>query len=67
MNTSLEKLQNDFLLKGFSGKTRTIYFKEVTKYLNHFKRPPEELGTDEIREYLYNVLTEKQRSTSRTN
>jgi len=67
MNNLLAKLQRDLELKGFSPKTKNVYLKQTEKFLKHYNKRPEELGTHEIKEYLHSILTEKQRSSSAVN
>lgn len=67
MNNLLNKLQRDLELKGFSPRTRQIYLNQTAAFLRHYNKKPEELGSDEIKEYLHNILTEKQRSSSAVN
>jgi len=67
MNNLLNKLQRDLELKGFSPKTKNVYLKQTEKFLKHYNKRPEELGTHEIKEYLHSILTEKQRSSSAVN
>jgi integrase/recombinase XerD len=63
MSPLREKMERDLELKGLSPKTRKIYLIEVEKFAKHFKKSPEELGTEEIKEYLHYIIREKQNSS----
>jgi integrase/recombinase XerD len=67
MSPLREKMERDLELKGLSPKTRRIYLIEVEKFAKHFKKSPEELGTEDIKEYLHYIIREKQNSSCAVN
>jgi hypothetical protein len=42
-------MQGDMELRGFSKQTQKTYLREVRRFVQHFKKPPEELGEKEIK------------------
>lgn len=55
-----EQLHCDLELKGYSPKTCQRYLACVEAFIQHFQRPPEQLGREELRAYLHGLLTERQ-------
>jgi integrase/recombinase XerD len=52
----------DLRLKNFSANTIHVYVQAVAKFARHFGRSPDELGPEEVREYLVHLV---QRGVSR--
>jgi integrase/recombinase XerD len=67
MSSLCEKMKRDLELKGLSPRTRKIYLSEVEKFEKHFKKSPEGIGTEEIKEYLHYIIREKQNSPCAVN
>jgi integrase/recombinase XerD len=50
------RMEQDLILKNLSPATRRNYLLYGRKFAAHFRRSPEELGEDELREYLLYIL-----------
>jgi integrase/recombinase XerD len=59
-----DQMKRDLELKNYSPKTRSAYLTSVRSFALHFHRSPDELGDQEIREYLHYLLTDKKVSQS---
>jgi hypothetical protein len=59
-----DQMKRDLELKNYSPKTRSCYLASVRSFALHFHRSPEELGDQEIREYLHYLIQEKKVSQS---
>jgi len=55
-------MQADLQLIGITPKTQNVYLREVSNLANYFNKPPEQLGENEIREYLLYLLKERKLS-----
>jgi len=62
-----EQMKMDLKLKGYSPKTQAAYLGYMKKFAQYFGRSPAKMGEEEIRKYLYHLVTEKQVSTSSIN
>jgi integrase/recombinase XerD len=52
-------MQKNLEIKGYSRKTQKTYLREVEKFTKHFNKSPEDLGTNEIKDYLHYIITKK--------
>lgn len=59
MSTVREKMLAELQLRGITPRTQTAYLREITKLENYFNRSPEELGEEEVKEYLVHMLEER--------
>jgi len=59
-----DQMERDLELKNYSPKTRSAYLASVRSFALYFHRSPNELGDQEIREYLHYLLTDKKVSQS---
>lgn len=59
-----DKMKMDMELKNFSIRTIQAYLGCVEKFVVYYGKSPEELGHNEIRDYLYFLLKEKKASQS---
>ncbi len=59
-----DEMKRDLELKNYSPKTRSCYLASVKSYAVHFHRSPEQLGDEEIREYLHYLIQERKASQS---
>jgi len=59
-----ERMRQDLELRGLSKNTQKSYLKEAREFAKYFMRSPEELGSEEIREYLLYLLKVKKVSES---
>ena len=66
MSELRRKMKADLELKGYSPKTLSSYIKRVEGFANYFGKSPDDLGEDEIKEYLHHLIT-LQRSDSCVN
>lgn len=54
-------------LKGYSPTTKKIYLENVKAFVRYYNQPPDQLGDEDIRRYLYYLYTEKKSSYSAVN
>jgi len=59
MSTLREKMLADLQLRGITPRTQTAYLREVSNLENYFKKSPEELGEEEVKEYLVHMLEDR--------
>lgn len=59
MSKLREQMLADLQLKGITPRTQKQYLREVRNYAKHFGKSPEELGENELREYLLYLMKEK--------
>jgi site-specific recombinase XerD len=59
-----DQMKMDLELKNLSPRTRSCYLTWVRSFALYFHRSPEELGDQEIREYLHHLIQEKKASQS---
>jgi site-specific recombinase XerD len=59
MNTLREKMLAELQLRGITPRTQTAYLREIVKLENYFNRSPEELGEEEVKEYLVHMLEDR--------
>ena len=62
-----EKMKKDMELRNFSERTIESYLGWMKNYTLHYGKSPEELGDDDIRNYIYYLLKEKKSSQSSIN
>jgi len=55
----LQKLQFDTRLRGLSKNTQDEYYTKVKQFQNHYDKPATELTVEDIKNYLYYLLSEK--------
>jgi integrase/recombinase XerD len=59
MSTLREKMLADLQLRGITQRTQTAYLREVANLENYFNKSPEELGEEEVKEYLVHLLEDR--------
>jgi integrase/recombinase XerD len=59
-----DQMKVDLELRNLSPRTRSCYLTWVRSFALHFHRSPDELGDQEIREYLHHLIMEKKASQS---
>ena len=59
-----KQLLRDLRLRGFSKKTQEIYLRIVRQFSEFHSTSPKELGTDEIKNFLFHLIHNEKRSTS---
>jgi len=62
MDTLRERMLKDLQLKGITPRTQKKYLREVTNLSHYFGKSPEELGEEEVKEYLLHLLEDKKLS-----
>lgn len=67
MGTLRDKMKMDMELKNFSKRTVETYLGCVTKFAVHYGKSPDELGPDDIRNYLHYLRNERELTTSTIN
>jgi len=59
MNTLREKMLGELQLRGITPRTQTAYLREIAKLEDYFNKSPEELGEEEVKEYLVHMLEDR--------
>lgn len=60
----MERMNVDLKLKGYSHRTQRVYLQRVKDYIEYFGKSPEEMGEDEVREYLYYLINQNKSYSS---
>jgi len=60
----LEKLETELKLRGFSEKTVSSYIFHNQKFLDFIKKQPDEIETDDIKQYIAHLMTKKLKPSS---
>jgi integrase/recombinase XerD len=63
MNSIFNKLLETCDLRNLSDNTQRSYLRVIRQFSEYFRRSPEELGTEEIREYLLHLKRDKKHAT----
>ena len=67
MNPSIKRMVQDMQLRNYSPNTIDAYTFHVDKFCNHFGKPADELGPEQIREFQLYLVNEKKASWSSFN
>ncbi len=59
MSQLRQRMIDAMVLRGFAVRTRETYLACVTALARHYRRPPDQLGTDQLQAYLLYLITEK--------
>jgi integrase/recombinase XerD len=59
MDTLREKMLAELQLRGITPRTQTAYLREIANLENYFNKSPEELGEEEVKEYLVHMLEDR--------
>jgi len=62
-----QRFLDDLRLRNRSPRTAEAYVGQVAQFAQHFGRSPEQLGAEEVRQYLLYLLQQRQLSTSTVN
>lgn len=54
-----QRMLDDLQLRNFSPCTQKAYLGAVSQFARHFRKSPEELGAEEVREYLLHLVHER--------
>lgn len=63
----LKKLETELKLRGFSDKTVKSYMFHNQKFLDFIKKSPDEVTTDDVKEYLGHLMVDKNHKPSSVN
>ncbi|OGW44940.1 MAG: hypothetical protein A2X57_10180 [Nitrospirae bacterium GWD2_57_8] len=64
METYHEQMQRDMVLRNLSPKTQKTYHYAARSLEAHFGKPPDSLGMDEIKAFLYSIVQDRNLSQS---
>jgi site-specific recombinase XerD len=59
MSTLREKMLAELQLRGITPRTQTAYLRELANLEKYFEKSPEELGEEEVKEYLVHMLEDR--------
>ena len=59
-----DRMRDDLILKGYSPHTQNGYLRCVRTFARHFMRSPEEMGEQEIREFLLHLVRDRKVSAA---
>lgn len=62
----LQKMKEDMEMRGFSYWTKQSYELKAKEVIRYFKKPMEEVGTEELRKYLLKHLKEERKLSERS-
>ncbi|HKZ41365.1 MAG TPA: site-specific integrase, partial [Candidatus Hodarchaeales archaeon] len=54
-----QRMLEDMRIRNFTPRTQETYISQVSRFAKHFKRSPEKLGSEEIREYQLYLISQK--------
>lgn len=57
-----DKMLADLTIGGYSEGTCKVYLQYAAQYVRHFRRPPTEMGADEVRAFLLHMVVERKLS-----
>ncbi len=61
------KMENDLVLRGLSLATQESYLRCAKAFIAHYRRPPESLSTEHVKQWLLYLLKEKKRKPATVN
>jgi len=59
-----DRMEADLKIRGYSSGTQKIYLYYARQYAKHFMRSPTDMGADEVREFLLDMIAERGLSLS---
>ena len=62
----IQKMKEDMKMRGFSYYTEESYLRKAKDVIKYFKKPMEEVTTEELRKYLLRYLKEEKKLTERS-
>ena len=62
----LEKMSKDMQMRNFSKYTYYAYMHKGKEIIKYFNKPMEEVTTEELRDFLFNYLTEERKLADRS-
>ena len=67
MSNLHDKMLKDMQLRGFSPHTQYKYLMNLKSFETHFSKPAQQMGQEELRDFLHYLIREKQVSSSYVN
>lgn len=67
MGRMRSRMEEELRLRGYSRHTVSTYLGAVTRFVRHYQRPPETMGTEQVRGYLVHLTEERGLSWSTIN
>lgn len=67
MSNFRNQMEQDMQLRGFSARTQYKYLAHLRQFEEFFHHPAEELGQEELRNFLHYLIKEKNVSSSYAN
>ena len=64
MTALRQRMLEDLQIRHYSPTTIRIYLHSVAEFAHHFRKPPDQLGPEDIRQYQLFLMKEKQVSLS---
>lgn len=64
LEQTLQNYKKDLTIKGYSPRTEKAYCRNIIQFLKYCKEPPEEITKENIKDYLYYLITDKKLSAS---
>jgi integrase/recombinase XerD len=64
MTEMRRRMEEELKLRGYSPRTHKAYVDWVRRFAEHYHRPPEQMGTEEVRAYLLDLLEIRKLSRS---
>ena len=62
----MQKMKEDMEMRGFSSHTKDSYERKAKDVIKYFKKPMEEVTTEELRKYLLKYLREERKLSERS-
>jgi len=67
MTALRQRMIDDLRIRNYSPKTESVYIRCVAKFASHFGQSPDQLGAEQIREYLIHLVETRRASWSAFN
>ena len=64
MTSLRQKMTDELVRRNYSEGTARAYLRSVASFAEYFKRPPDQLGPEQIREYVAHLFEVRQLSSS---
>lgn len=67
MGTMRRRMEEELHLRGYAGRTVEVYLGVIARFARYHRRPPEEMGAEEVRAYLVHLTEERKLAWSTVN
>ena len=64
MTEMRRRMEEELRLRGYSPRTQKAYLVWVARFARHYRRPPEQMGEEQVRAYLMHLLEDQKLSRS---